>query len=84
MISEASKNYLAGWGALLLPTMTVVLFHLLHMKLQTPTAAGLAILASVVVAYFCFPRLRIRFSRLVLALALAAAVAALLGRVIGQ
>jgi UDP-N-acetylmuramyl pentapeptide phosphotransferase/UDP-N-acetylglucosamine-1-phosphate transferase len=84
MISETRKNYLAGWGALLLPTLTVVLFHLLNMKLQTPTAGGLALLASVLVAYFCFPRLRIRLSWLVLALALAALVAALLGRVMGQ
>ena len=84
MVSEGSKNLLASWGALLLPTMTVVLFHLLHMKLRTTTAGGLAILASVLVAYFLFPRLRIRLSRLVLALALAALVAALLGRAMGQ
>ena len=84
MDSEGSKNLLAGWGALLLPTVTVVLFYLLHMKLRTPTAGGLAFLASALVAYFLFPRLRIRLSRLVLALALAALVAALLGRAIGQ
>ena len=83
MISEGSKNVLAGWGALLLPTLTVVLFHLLHLKLQTPTAGGLAFLAAVLVAYFCFPRLRIRLSWIVLALALAALVAALLGRAFG-
>jgi hypothetical protein len=84
MFSEGGKNILAGWGALLLPTMTVVLFYLLQLKLQTPTAGGLAFLVSVLVAYFFFPRLRIRLSWLVLALALAALVAALLGRAIGQ
>ncbi len=84
MISEAGKNHLAVWGVMLLPTMTVVLFYLLHLRLQTPTAGGLAFLASVLVAYFFFPRVRVRLSRLVLALALAALAAALLGRLIGQ
>jgi hypothetical protein len=84
MFSEGSKNLLAGWGAMLLPTMTVVLFYLLQMKLQTPTAGGLAFLASALVAYFFFPRLRIRLWWFVLALALAALAAALLGRAMGQ
>ena len=83
MVSEGSKNHLAGWGALLLPTMAVVIFYLLQLKLQTPTAGGLAFLASALVAYFCFPRLRIRLSRFVLALALAALVAALLEKMLG-
>jgi len=79
MISDASKSAMAGWGAMLLPTMTVVLFHLLHLRLQTPTAGGLSFLAAALVAYFFFPRLRLRLPRLVMALGLAALVAALLG-----
>jgi UDP-N-acetylmuramyl pentapeptide phosphotransferase/UDP-N-acetylglucosamine-1-phosphate transferase len=79
MISEGSKNSAANWGATLLPTMAVVLFYLLHLKLRTPTAAGLAFLGSALVAYLLFPKLRLRRSRLVLALALAALAAALLG-----
>ena len=83
MFTEGSKSYVASWGVLLLPTMTVVLFYLLHLKLQTPTAGGLAFLASALVAYYCFPRLRLRLSRLVPALALAALVGALLGKAMG-
>ncbi|HEV3469497.1 MAG TPA: hypothetical protein VG148_09275 [Pyrinomonadaceae bacterium] len=79
MIPEGRKGTAANWGAMLLPTMTVVLFYLLHLKLRTPTAAGLAFLAAALVAYLLFPKLRVRLSRLVLALALAALVAALLG-----
>jgi UDP-N-acetylmuramyl pentapeptide phosphotransferase/UDP-N-acetylglucosamine-1-phosphate transferase len=82
MISEGSKSAAASWGAMLLPTMAVVLFYLLHLKLRTPTAGGLSFLASALVAYFLFPRLRVRLSRLVLALALAALVAALLGKMV--
>ena len=84
-MSETSKSLLAGSGAMLLPTMTVVLFYLLHMKLHAsaPTAGGLAFLASALVAYFFFPKLRIRLSRLVPALALAALVAALIGMLTG-
>jgi UDP-N-acetylmuramyl pentapeptide phosphotransferase/UDP-N-acetylglucosamine-1-phosphate transferase len=80
MFSEGRKRAAASWGAMLLPTMAVVLFYLLHLKLRTPTAGGLAFLASALVAYLLFPKLRVRLSRLVLALALAALVAALLGR----
>jgi UDP-N-acetylmuramyl pentapeptide phosphotransferase/UDP-N-acetylglucosamine-1-phosphate transferase len=80
MISEGHKRAVASWGAMLLPTITVVLFYLLHLKLRTPTAGGLAFLASALVAYFFFPKLRVRLPRLALALALAALVAALLGR----
>lgn len=83
MFSEGGKNLLANWGALLWPTMVVVLFYLLHLKLQTPTAGGIAFLVSALVAYLLFPRLRIRLSRLVPALALAALAAVLLGRAMG-
>ena len=82
MISEGHKSGLAKWAAMLLPTMTVVLFYLLHLKLRTPTAGGIAFLASALVAYLLFPKLRVRLPRLVLALALAALVAALLGVVL--
>ncbi|HWS56033.1 MAG TPA: hypothetical protein VN228_17975 [Pyrinomonadaceae bacterium] len=79
MVSGGDKSAAANWAAMFLPTMTVVLFYVLHLKLQTPTAAGLAFLASALVAYLLFPKLRVRLPRLVLALALAALVAALIG-----
>jgi UDP-N-acetylmuramyl pentapeptide phosphotransferase/UDP-N-acetylglucosamine-1-phosphate transferase len=81
MISAGNRNAMTNWGAMLLPTLAVVLFQLLHMKLQTatPTAGGLSFLVTALVAFFFFPKLRVRLPRLVLALALAALVAALLG-----
>jgi UDP-N-acetylmuramyl pentapeptide phosphotransferase/UDP-N-acetylglucosamine-1-phosphate transferase len=59
--------------------MAVVLFHLLHMRLQTPTAGGLSFLAAALVAYYFFPRHRLRARRLVVAALLAVGVAVLLG-----
>lgn len=79
VVSKDGRKALAGWGAMLLPTMAVVLFHLLHLRLRTPTAGGLSFLASALVAYFLFPKVRLRPPRLLLAVALAAIVAALLG-----
>jgi UDP-N-acetylmuramyl pentapeptide phosphotransferase/UDP-N-acetylglucosamine-1-phosphate transferase len=70
---------LADAGALLLPTLAVVLFHLLRMRLQTPTAGGLAFLAAALVAFYFFPRRRIRAGRLLVASLLAAGAAVLLG-----
>lgn len=85
-MSETSKNFLTGSGAMLLPTMTVLLFYFLHLRLNasTPTAGGLAFLASALVAYFFFPKLRVRLSLLALAFALAAVAAALIGMLTGR
>lgn len=76
MFYEEGKGALTNLGALLLPSAVVVLFDLLSLKLDSPTAGGLSFLAGVVVAYFFFPRLRVRAGRLVLAIALAVAVSA--------
>jgi UDP-N-acetylmuramyl pentapeptide phosphotransferase/UDP-N-acetylglucosamine-1-phosphate transferase len=70
---------LADAGALLLPTLAVVLFHLLNLRLQTPTAGGLAFLAAALVAFYFFPRRRIRVGRVLAATLLAAGAVVLLG-----
>jgi hypothetical protein len=74
MFYGGGKGVLANVGALLLPSAVVVLFDLLSLKLDLPTAGGLSFLAAIVVAYFFFPRLRVRAGRLVLAITLAVAV----------
>jgi len=65
-------------GALFLPSLIVVLFDLLSLRVDAPTAGGLSFLAAILTAYFFFPKLRVRPRRLVLALALAVGVAALM------
>lgn len=65
--------------AVLLPALAVALFHLLRLRLKTPTAAGLAFLAAAVVAFYFFPRRRLSARRLAFAMLLAVAVAVLLG-----
>lgn len=84
MMSGAGKNHLAVWGAMLLPALTGVLFLLLYQVVQPPTVGGLAFLASALVAYFLFPRVRVRLPWLVLALAFGALAVALLARMLGQ
>jgi FtsH-binding integral membrane protein len=69
----------AGWWAMLLPTFGVVLFNLLSRALDGPTAGGLTFLAAGLLAYYFFPKVRLRLPRLALAALLAAAVAVLLG-----
>ena len=65
-------------GALFLPSLIVVLFNLLSLRMDAPTAGGLSFLAAILAAYFFFPRLRVRPRRLALALALAVCVGALM------
>jgi hypothetical protein len=73
------RNIWATLGALFLPSMIVVLFDLLSLRMDAPTAGGLSFLAAILTAYFFFPRLRVRPRRLALALALAVCVGALMG-----
>jgi hypothetical protein len=76
MLSNERRAAWAGVVALLLPTLAVILFSLLQSRLDTPTAGGISALAAIALAFFFFPRLRIRAGRLVLAVSLALAVAA--------
>jgi UDP-N-acetylmuramyl pentapeptide phosphotransferase/UDP-N-acetylglucosamine-1-phosphate transferase len=69
-------------GALFLPSLIVVLFDLLSLRMDAPTAGGLSFLAAILTAYLFFPKLRVRPLRLVLALALAVGVAALMAIVL--
>jgi hypothetical protein len=65
-------------GVILLPTLVVALYILLNLRLQTTTAGGLSFLAAALVAFYFFPRQRVRAGRLAGALLLAAVVSALL------
>ena len=75
---SGSKRNLAKLGALFLPSLIVVLFDLLSLRVDAPTAGGLSFLAAILTAYFFFPRLRVRPRRLALALVLAAGVGGLM------
>ena len=73
------ENVTAGWTAMLLPSFGVVLFNLLSRRLDEPTAGGLTVLAAVLLAYYFFPKVRLRLSRLSLAALLAVVAAVLCG-----
>lgn len=77
MYSESKRKW-AKLGALFLPSLIVILFDLLSLRMDAPTAGGLSFLAAILTAYFFFPRLRVRPRRLALALVLAAGVGALM------
>ena len=64
--------------ALFLPSLIVVLFDLLSLRMDAPTAGGLSFLVLILATYFFFPRLRVRPRRLAQALVLAAAVGLLM------
>ncbi len=70
---------MTNWTAMLLPSFAVVLFNLLSRMLDEPTAGGLTFLAAVLLAYYFFPKVRLRLPRLALAGLLAVCVALLLG-----
>ena len=77
-MDSVSKRNWAKLGALLLPSLIVVLFDLLSLRMDAPTAGGLSFLAAILTAYLFFPRLRVRPRRLALALVLAAGVGGLM------
>ena len=77
MYSVSKRNW-AKLGALLLPSLIVILFDLLSLRMDAPTAGGLSFLAAILTAYLFFPRLRVRPRRLALALVLAAGVGGLM------
>ncbi|HEX3557825.1 MAG TPA: hypothetical protein VHU19_01385 [Pyrinomonadaceae bacterium] len=66
------------FGTLFLPSLIVVLFDLLSLRVDAPTAGGLSFLTAILAAYFFFPKLRVRPRRLAEALVLAVGVAALM------
>jgi peptidoglycan biosynthesis protein MviN/MurJ (putative lipid II flippase) len=78
MFEEESAGALASWGAFFLPSLVVVLFNLLRLRMPPLTAGGLAFLAAVLLACFFFPRLRVRPRRVALAFGLAVGVGLLM------
>ena len=71
-----------NWTAMLLPSFGVVLFNLLSRMVEETTAGGMTLLAAVLLAYYFFPKVRLRLPRLALGAMLAVGVALLLGLVL--
>ena len=67
-----------GWAAMLLPSVVVVMYTLLQRRLPAPTAGGLSFLAVALVAFWLFPRIRVRLSRILAAVVIAVGVALLM------
>lgn len=82
MASGGERNIWADVGVVLLPAFVVVLFNLLHLRFSTPTAGGISFLIAALIAFYLFPRRRIRLSRLVIALIIAVGVAAFMSMLI--
>ena len=66
----------------LMPSGVLVLYNLLHRRLQGPTAGGLAFLCMVCIAYWLMPKARVTLARLLAAGALALLTAWLLAAVL--
>ena len=75
---ENKNGALLGWAAMLLPSVVVVMFTLLQRRLPAPTAGGLSFLAVALVAFWLFPRIRLRLSRILTAIVIAVGVALLM------
>ena len=67
-----------SWAAMLMPSALVVMYTLLQRRLPAPTAGGLSFLAVALVALWLFPRIRVRLSRILAAVVIAAGVALLM------
>ena len=71
-----------SWAAMLLPSVVVVMYTLLQRRLPAPTAGGLSFLAVALVAFWLFPRIRIRLSRILAAVVVAVGVGVLMALVL--
>lgn len=78
MGDRANNSAGAGLMVVLLPTMVVVLFNLLRLRLHTPTAGGLSFLVAVLIAYWFFPGTRLSARKIIIAAVLAVLAAALM------
>jgi UDP-N-acetylmuramyl pentapeptide phosphotransferase/UDP-N-acetylglucosamine-1-phosphate transferase len=67
-----------SWAAMLLPSVVVVMYTLLQRRLPAPTAGGLSFLVVALVAYWFFPKIRLRLSRILAAIVVALGVAVLM------
>jgi UDP-N-acetylmuramyl pentapeptide phosphotransferase/UDP-N-acetylglucosamine-1-phosphate transferase len=75
---ETKNGAWMSWAAMLLPSVLVVMYTLLHRSLPAPTAGGLSFLAVALVAYWFFPKIRLRLSRILAAIVVALVVGVLL------
>jgi len=72
---DVRKGAWMSWAAMLLPSVVVVFYTLLHRLLPAPTAGGLSFLLAALIAFWFFPKIRLRKSRILAAIALALGVA---------
>ncbi len=80
---ESKNGAWLGWAAMLLPSVVVVMYTVLHrLQLPAPTAGGLSFLAVALVAYWFFPKIRLRLSRILTAVVVALVVGVLLALVL--
>jgi hypothetical protein len=75
---EEKKSGWLGWVSMLLPSVVVVIYTLLHRRLPAPTAGGLSFLVVALIAFWFFPKIRIRKSRIMIAIVIAVGVACLM------
>lgn len=72
---EEKKGEWVSWAAMLLPSVVVVMYTLLHKLLPAPTAGGLSFLAVALIVFWFFPKIRVRPWRILMAFLLALGVA---------
>lgn len=72
---EVRQGDWVSWAAVLLPSVVVVFYTLLHRLLPAPTAGGLSFLVAALIAFWFFPKIRIRRTRILAAIVLALGVA---------
>jgi hypothetical protein len=79
---ETKDGAWVSWAAMLLPSVVVVMYTLLQRSLPAPTAGGLSFLAAALVAYWFFPKIRLRLPRILAAIGVALGVGVLLALVL--
>ncbi|MCA1635079.1 MAG: hypothetical protein LC802_15665 [Acidobacteria bacterium] len=72
---EERKGVWVSWVAMLLPSVVVIVYTLLHRRLPATTAGGLSFLMAALIAFWFFPKIRIRKSLILAAIVLALGVA---------
>lgn len=61
---EARRQSGSGWTLALLPPLVALVFNLLRLRMNAPTAAGLAFLVAALVTLWLAPRARISYFKL--------------------
>ncbi|HEV2706479.1 MAG TPA: hypothetical protein VGV59_11180 [Pyrinomonadaceae bacterium] len=75
---EGRKGARSDWTLAVLPPFVALVFNLLRMRLNAPTAAGLAFLFAALVTLWLAPRARVSYFKLGLGILLAVLLTILL------